>query len=258
MKKRKDQIILGIILLITSALLYALNYAIFRDVHHIFMFMTEDLAFIPIEILVVTLIIDRLIEHREKKNMFNKLNMIIGIFFDEIGNDVLKIFTKVDPNIEKTRRQYIINNKWMDGDYKKILKDAKDYVYRINIKDIDLKEFTELIWRKRDFFIRLLQNQVLLEHETFTELLQAMIHLQDELKNRRKFGELTKEDIEHLRHDMERVYGFLSYEWLVYMRYLQNEYPYLFMTALINNPYDNRESKEIEENIRKLQLKNYV
>ncbi|MCY6356175.1 hypothetical protein [Clostridium sp. ZS2-4] len=38
------------------------------------------------------------------------------------------------------------------------------------------------------------------------------------------------------------------------MKYLQNQYPYLFYIALIHNPYDDREIEEIERSVRKYQM----
>jgi hypothetical protein len=40
-----------------SALLYFVHYLIFRDVHHIFIYLLGDLAFLPIEVLLVVIII---------------------------------------------------------------------------------------------------------------------------------------------------------------------------------------------------------
>jgi hypothetical protein len=41
-------------------------------------FFTGDLAFIPIEVLIVTLIIDQVLESWEKKRRMEKGNMVIG------------------------------------------------------------------------------------------------------------------------------------------------------------------------------------
>jgi di/tricarboxylate transporter len=79
------QELLGIFLILLSALLYIFHFAIFRDVHHIFIYMIGDIAFVPIEVLLVTLIIHRLLSEREKRAQLEKLNMLIGTFFSEVG-----------------------------------------------------------------------------------------------------------------------------------------------------------------------------
>lgn len=55
----------------------------FRDPHHIFLYLIGDIAFVFIEVLLVTLIIHQLLSRREKQAMLKKLNMVIGAFFSE-------------------------------------------------------------------------------------------------------------------------------------------------------------------------------
>ena len=54
MKRLNWQILLGLSLIALSALFYLVHYAIFRDAHHIFIYMVGDIAFVPIEVLMVT------------------------------------------------------------------------------------------------------------------------------------------------------------------------------------------------------------
>jgi hypothetical protein len=85
MKLLNWQLVLGLSLVALSALFYLIHYAIFKDAHHIFIYMIGDIAFVPIEVLMVTLIIHRLLSEREKRSMLNKMNMVIGAFFSEVG-----------------------------------------------------------------------------------------------------------------------------------------------------------------------------
>jgi hypothetical protein len=238
MKKLHWQIPFGIGLLILSAVLYLINYGIFHDAHHIFVFLTEDLAFIPIEVLVVTLIIDKVIEKREKEHIIEKLNMVIGIFFTEIGIEMLKDCTKLASNLDEIKNYLIIKENWKDKDFNKTLKILKNYDYSIEIHKADLEELKTCLVCKRQFLIRLLENPNLLEHETFTDLLSAVFHLEEELLAR-DLSKLSKEDEKHLEKDIERVYEYIVFEWFQYMIHIKNTYPYLFTAALKNNPFHN-------------------
>lgn len=91
---------LGIFLVILSALLYVANYFIFHDLHGVLFYIGIDIAFLPIEILFVVLVIENAISSREKKQMMEKLNMVIGAFFSEVGTDLLAAITKFDPDAE--------------------------------------------------------------------------------------------------------------------------------------------------------------
>jgi hypothetical protein len=93
MKKMHWQIILGMILIALSTLFYFVHYLIFNDPHHIFVYLVGDIAFVPIEVLLVTMILHKLLEDREKKNKLKKLNMVIETFFSEMGMKVLKWFS---------------------------------------------------------------------------------------------------------------------------------------------------------------------
>jgi len=48
----------------------------------------------------------------------------------------------------------------------------------------------------------------------------------------------TVPDPDHLMTDLKRVYAQLIREWLTYMEYLRNHYPYLFSLAMRKNPFD--------------------
>ncbi len=122
MKKFKWQIVLGVFLVSLSVILYLIHYAIFRDPHHIFIYMLGDIAFVPIEVLFVTLIIHKVISEREKHVMMEKLNMVIGTFFSEVGTKLLKYFSEFDENFEEIRSNLIVENNWSEKHFLKIKK----------------------------------------------------------------------------------------------------------------------------------------
>lgn len=57
-----------------------MHYFIFRDAHHIFIYLIGDIAFVFLEVLLVTLVLHQLLHYKEKKSMLNKLDMVIGYF----------------------------------------------------------------------------------------------------------------------------------------------------------------------------------
>ena len=105
MKRMSSQIWLVVTLLVLSALFYFLHYLIFDDPHHIFIYLLGDVAFVFIEVLLVTLIIHRVLEQREKRSRMKKMNMVIGAFFSEVGSKLLEILSGLDPETETLHRQ---------------------------------------------------------------------------------------------------------------------------------------------------------
>ncbi|MBI4684695.1 MAG: hypothetical protein HY755_05810 [Nitrospirae bacterium] len=121
------QVLLGLLLIALSSILYLIHYALFRDAHHIFLYLVGDIAFIPIEVLLVTLVIHRLLNEREKQAMLKKMNMVIGAFFSEIGNTLLKSLSVFDTQPDNIRKELILSNQWTDKDFMNISRRIKGY-----------------------------------------------------------------------------------------------------------------------------------
>jgi hypothetical protein len=237
-KLQRWQIALGISLVVLSALLYLLHYMVFHDAHHIFIYMVGDIAFVPIEVLLVTLIVHSLLSQREKRAILQKLNMVIGTFFSEVGTHLLAYLSDSDPKLEEIRREMVVSNDWSDKEFEVVRRHLRSYDYGIDIAKIDLEHVRETLLGKRDFLVRLLENPVLLEHESFTELLRAVFHLTEEVQARTDLAGLPDSDYAHLTGDIRRAYTLLAREWLDYMKHLKNNYPYLFSLAMRTNPFD--------------------
>ena len=114
MKRFNWLLVLGVVLILSSTIFYLVHYVIFKDVHHIFIYLLGDIAFIPIEVLLVTLIIHHLLIMREKRTMLEKLNMIIGAFFSEVGTRLLTYFSDFDPKLDKIRNDLIVTKDWSE------------------------------------------------------------------------------------------------------------------------------------------------
>ena len=240
MKKYRWQIFLGLFLIVLSSALYLLHYGIFHDKHHIFLFMLHDLAFVPIEVLIVTLIIHGALSYREKRAMMKKLNMVIGAFYTEVGTEVLRIFSRLETLMPDEK--LIMSAKWPDSRFDKLAAELSASGFDPQIGPEKLAELKELLTSKKSFLLALLQNQNLLEHETFTDLLWALLHLAEELANRPGFEDLPEKDILHLKGDIRRARSSLIVEWIKYMKHLKNRYPYLFSLAVRTNPFDGEAS----------------
>lgn len=238
MKRINWMVLLGISLVVLSAIVYLIHFLIFRDAHHILIYLVGDIAFVPIEVLLVTLIIHRLLLQREKRVMMEKLNMVIGAFFSEVGTRLLRYFSAADPEAERIRKEFMVNTDWPDKEFLEVAHRLKNYDYRAAAKREDFETLKEFLTARMDFLLRLLENPNLLEHDSFTDLLWAVFHLAEELANREGFRELPDSDIQHLLGDIERAYGRLVSEWLDYMHHLKRNYPYLFSLAIRTNPFN--------------------
>lgn len=240
MRRLDWKVLLGISLVVLSAFFYLVHFFIFRDAHHIFIYLVGDVAFVFVEVLLVTLIIHRLLSQREKRTKLEKLNMVIGTFFSEAGTELLAAFSDADPNLDSIREKLIVDTEWTDADFLQVRRDLRKYHYDVQIPRINLSELHRFLAEERDFLVRLLENPVLLEHEKFTDLLRAVFHLAEELANREEIQGLPDSNLQHLSGDVRRAYVLLAQQWLDYMKYLQGNYPYLFSLAMRTNPFDRK------------------
>jgi hypothetical protein len=238
MTDKKWQFFFAIGLVALSVLLYGLHYAIFQDPHHIYIYLLGDIAFVPIEVLFVTLIIHQLLESRDRRQKIEKMNMLIGTFFSALGTHLLAYLSDHDPGLDAIRSDLVVSGDWTDEEFRTVERRLRAFVPDVKMDAVGLAQLKEFLASKEDLLIRMLENPTMLEHEAFTELLRAVFHLTEELVRRREFGTLPDPDIEHLRGDIVRVYGLLIREWLAYMRYLKGSYPYLFSLAMRTNPFD--------------------
>lgn len=242
---RKHRILMGLLLVLLSVLVYALHYAVFRDAHHIFIYLLGDVGFLFIEVLLVTLIIHQVLSDREKRSMLKKLNMVIGAFFSEVGTPLLECFRDFDRNAEAISMRLVIDTKWSDEHFDQVRDALARHEYKIDSQIGDLAALRGFIVVKRAFLLRLLENPNLLEHEAFTELLWAVFHLAEELSHRSNVDDLPAPDYQHLSLDIKRASMLLTREWLSHMAHLKSDYPYLFSLAVRTNPFDPNASIEV-------------
>lgn len=243
MKKTAGRALLFGFLILLSALIYYLHFLIFRDPHHIFIYLLGDIAFLPLEVLFVSLIFHKLLEDREKKNTFRKLNMIIGVFFSQIGNELMMLFIGKDPMLRELKDKLLFNGGWEKKEFGAAEQAIEKHPFNICLPD--LGGLKRLLIENREFMMKTMENPILLEHELFSELTMAMFHLEEELSRRTHADHFGEKDREHIDNDISRVYKALMRQWILYVRHLKNEYPYLYSFAIRTNPFDENAKVEI-------------
>lgn len=238
MKKQMWYIWFAAALLALSAGIYLVHYAVFQDAHHVFIYLVGDLGFLPLSVLLVTLVVDRLLSSRDRRASMEKLNMVIGAFFSEVGTELMRKLVAMDPDRESKRSAIRVTSRLDQPGLKKIKDEMSRFEFTVEPDAGSLADVRALLVGERDFMVRLLENPLLLEHESFTDMLWATFHLTEELEGRNGFVDLPASDLSHLAGDASRVYGLLARQWLSYMTHLEKAYPYLYSLAVRLNPFD--------------------
>ena len=219
-----------------SFFFYSLDYFLIGSAKELTIWFLGNLAFLPIYVIIVTLLIERVLKERERQSVMRKLNMVIGVFFSEVGNRLLKeLFTYVVASND-LKRNLLINGTWKDQDFSNALEFLRKSDFLINSSAGDKLTLKNYLVEKRGFLVSLLENQNLLEHEEFTDLLWSVFHLVEELEARATFENMPQSDNDHINGDIKRVLAYITREWVLYMKHLKDDYPYLFSLAVRLNP----------------------
>lgn len=246
MKKPLSVGMLVALLLGASAVFYAIDFVAFADLRGSMGFYTLlDIAFIPLNVLIVGLFINRLIQARERQELLHKMNMVIGAFFTQTGSEVIGALSVFDADIDEDREHMLFHGSWTPADFERHRAEVCGDHHAMDASQGDLVELRDLLAAQRPFILGLLQNGNLLEHASFADMLWAVSHLSEELSARRDLASMSDSDRAHVELDMARAYGRLLGEWLLYVRHLKLHYPYLFAFAVRSNPFDPKAAIEV-------------
>lgn len=245
MKHIRWRLLFGLALVTLSAALYSIQISVFESRRDTFFYLFQDIAFVPVQILIVTLIVDRVLNAREKRILLEKMNMAIGVFFSETGTRLLKSLSALDSN--GIGKELITGAELSKKQFAVLAKKIRAHDAGVDSHGADLDGLKGFLLDKRGFLTTLLQNPNLLEHDSFTELLMAVFHLTDELAFRDGFKGLPEADYRHLNGDIKRAYVLLMFEWVWYMRHLKDNYPYLYSLSVRTNPFNPAASAVVTE-----------
>jgi voltage-gated potassium channel len=189
--------------------------------------------------------VEMLLGRREKQVRGEKLDMIIGLFFSQVGSTLVRRLIRADSGIETLRANLDISMRWSKEKFKKAELLLHIYPYNLDMAAIDLPAMQALLSDNSEFLVRLLENPNILEHEAFTSLLQAVFHLKEELAHRRDLANLPPTDIEHLRVDIKRIYAQILLQWLHYLDHIKDNFPYFFSFQLRVTPLLNTDDATV-------------
>jgi hypothetical protein len=245
MRPSRYLVLLAVALVLTSALVCLVAYDIFGRAEEIGFWLLMETAFVPIQVLLVGLILERLLARHERRQLLHKMNMVVGVFFSELGTRLLGDLTAAVANRAEVQPHLDVRADWQAADFHRAIEQSARRGYQIDLARLDLEALKSLLAEKRGLVVMLLANPNLMEHERFTDLLWAVSHLMEELAARPMLADLPKPDADHLAGDVRRVYERLVGEWLRYGRHLQHAYPYIFSLMVRTHPLQDRPSATV-------------
>lgn len=109
MQQGRWQITLALSLMGVASVLSYLQISIFHAGRDTFSSLFLDLAFVPVQVLLATFLVDRFLRIRERAALLKKLNMVIGAFFSEVGTKLLKQF---DADAASLAGKLVVSTSW--------------------------------------------------------------------------------------------------------------------------------------------------
>ncbi|HIJ97410.1 MAG TPA: hypothetical protein HPP94_17090 [Desulfuromonadales bacterium] len=113
-----------------SLILYGMDYILLGSATELSIWFLGNLAFLPVYVMIVTLMIERVLKERERHAVMRKLNMVIGVFFSEVGNRLLKELSVYVVCCNDLKAHLLINGTWKQPEFSAAL----DYLQKSDLK----------------------------------------------------------------------------------------------------------------------------
>jgi hypothetical protein len=128
-------LIMAAALVSLSAALFLLHFRIFHDAHNLFFYLLHGIASLPLQVLFVTLFMERIMAHREKSSLMHKLNMAIGAFFGETGTALMRRLQPGDIRQDQYREHLLFRSDWTFDRFSKSIRVVRQASLAIDLTD---------------------------------------------------------------------------------------------------------------------------
>lgn len=237
--KLKSNLVLLFPMLALALLIYSLHYLIFGSITATMSGVLLSIAYVPIGVVYETLIIQKILDKRERIKIEKKMNIIKGSFYHEIGTRLLFEILKGDRNVINIMPFTNIGNHWTDADFIRLKHLLSNHTCDIDMEKLDLPSIRDFLEANDNFLLNLIVSPLTEEYEDFNNLLMEVLHLRDEVTTLYSCVEVeTPLDIDHLYNDICRLYALLLVQWGDYIHHLYKYYPSLFLKAVVKSPFN--------------------
>lgn len=222
----KGTIALG--LLAISGVFYVGFWLYTGELAYISKYFYIHLAFLPIHALVLGLILDELIQAREKIERRKRLNMFLGIFFRQMGLDIMLNMLPLVDNRDDLEERLLVDKTWKARHFRLARRDLAHFSPKMRADREELANLLDLLAGREEDIIAMTRNPLMLEFESLYRCLLALFHLIEETQFRGPVEGLAEGAVKHLASDTGKALTRLSSLWLAYLEHLKGEHPVLF------------------------------
>lgn len=230
LKNRKYlyKITIAVGLVAISAILFAEYWIYTGDLAYISNYFYLHFAFLPIHALVISLILDELIVHREKKARRKRLNMFLGIFFRQMGMDIMLQMLLLVKKPGELEEMMLVDKDWKARHFRRARMQVANLRLQMNPDREQLARLLAMLAEREQEIIAMTRNPLMLEFESLYRCLLSMFHLIEETHFRGQVVDMSDGVLNHLAQDAGKALILLGGLWLSYLEYLKGEHPVLF------------------------------
>ena len=82
--------------------------------------------------------LDLMIENRERSVRLRNLNLLVGVFFSEVGNGLLRRFSEKDPKFDQVRSALVVSDRWTEEDFSRASGNLQHHRNMLDSRTLDL------------------------------------------------------------------------------------------------------------------------
>jgi len=241
-KSNRNKIVFAAVLIAITIVFFLMQYGLYHRPEEAGFLLFQDLAFLPLEVLLVTMILESIIKEREKREKLDQIDVLVGAFFSEMGAETIRRIKAFITNMEGLGDALNLGPSSTSRDFSGATAMVMHYTFKAESLGGDLKGLGNFLYENKRNLLDMFSNPNLLENSRFTSMLWAIYHLMDEIQNREDLGASPPSDLMHLAGDLERAFPLLVVEYIYYMEHMKSKYPYLFSLAVRKNPFLEKKS----------------
>jgi hypothetical protein len=223
-----DKVLIAAGLLALSGLMFVGYWLFVGDASYISNYFYLHISFLPVHALVLGLILEELIVHREKQQRHHRLNMFLGVFFRQMGIDIMLNMLLLAENRDALEQKMLVDKYWKARHFRRARQAVEGLGLRMRPDRGQLKILFNLLAQQEQEIITLTRNPLMLEFEALYRCLLSLFHLIEETHYRGQVLSLSDNVIHHLAADMGKTLTLLATLWLSYLEHLKEEHPVLF------------------------------
>ncbi|WP_449246028.1 hypothetical protein [Desulfarculus baarsii] len=226
-----EKLLIAAGLVTLSTFLYVAHYFLFDSAHGPAYYADKvfsHIAFLPIHALVLGVIIDGMITFRERQGRKRRLNMFLGIFFRQLGADILAMASGLCQNRDELDAITVVHQQWGARDFRRARQGLAAFRPRMAADEKQVLALLDYLRQREGDILEMTRNPLVLEFEDLYHGLISLFHLIEEIHYRNSDQAFSPGELTHLAKDVGKSLKQLSHLWLIYLEHLKAEHPVLF------------------------------